>query len=229
MSKALVLRLGRVPYGPVLSLQRKLHALRRSGNVADLLLSLEHEPVVTLGRAAHEEDLLLPEEELRKMGAEVFFVERGGQATYHGPGQLVLYPIVNLKELGIGLREYVERLEEVMIRTAAAFGVRLSRRPGYPGVWHERGKAGFIGVCVRGWVSFHGLALNVDVNPNGFQWIVPCGLPGLSVVSLSELLGRSLNVSEVESIALRSFSEIFGLELLELSGDEVKAWLSQIG
>jgi len=229
MRKALVLRLGRVPYGPVLSLQRELHSLRRSGKVPDLLLSLEHEPVITLGRAAKEEDLVLPPEEIRQMGAEIFSVERGGQATYHGPGQLVLYPILNLKELGIGLREYVGKLEEVMIRAAGAFGVRLVRRPGYPGAWHARGKVGFIGVCVRGWVTLHGLALNVDVNPNGFQWIVPCGLPGLPVVSLSQLLGRPLSVSEVEPVALRSFSEVFGLELLELSGKEVKAWLSQIG
>ncbi len=229
MRKALVLRLGRVSYGPVLSLQRELHSLRRLGKVPDLLLSLEHEPVVTLGRSAQDKDLLLPEEELRKMGAEVFSVERGGQATYHGPGQLVLYPILHLKELGISLREYVGKLEEVMIRTAAALGVSLFRRPGYPGAWHARGKVGFIGVCVQGWVAFHGLALNVDLKPNGFQWIVPCGLPGLSVVSLSELLGRPLSVGEVEPIALRSFSEVFGLELLELSGDEVKAWLSRIG
>lgn len=229
MRKTLVLRLGRVPYGPVLSLQRKLHSLRRLGKIPDLLLSLEHEPVITLGRSAQEKDLLLPEEEVRKMGAEVFSVERGGQATYHGPGQLVLYPILNLRELGIGLREYVGKLEEVMIRTAAAFGVPLFRRPGYPGAWHARGKVGFVGVCVRGWVTFHGLALNVDLKPNGFQWIVPCGLPGLSVVSLSQLLGRPLSVDEVEPIALRSFSEIFGFELLEVSGKEVQAWLNQIG
>lgn len=229
MKKALVLRLGRVPYGPVLSLQRELHSLRRLGKVPDLLLSLEHEPVVTLGRAANEKDLLFPAEEIRKMGVEVFSVERGGQATYHGPGQLVLYPIVNLKELGVGLREYVGKLEEVMIRAAAAFGVRLFRRPGYPGAWHERGKVGFIGICVQGWVAFHGLALNVNLQPNGFQWIVPCGLPGLSVVSLSELLEKPLSVSEVEPVVLRSFSEVFEVELLELSGKEVKAWLSQIG
>jgi len=229
MRRALVLRLGRVHYGPVLSLQRELHSLRRLGKIPDLLLSLEHEPVITLGRSAQEKDLLLSEEELHKLGAEVFFVERGGQATYHGPGQLVLYPILHLRELRISLREYVEKLEEIMIRTAAAFGVSLFRRPGYPGAWHAQGKVGFVGVCVRAWVTFHGLALNVDVDPNGFQWIVPCGLPGLSVVSLSQLLGRPLTVGEVEPIALRSFSEVFGLELLELSGDEVKAWLSQIG
>ncbi len=229
MRPVLVLRLGRVPYGPVLDWQRRLHLLRREGRVPDLLLSLEHEPVITLGRDATEADLLLPREELGRLGVEVHPIERGGAATYHGPGQLVLYPILNLRELGIGLREYVWRLEEVMIRTGKAFGVELFRRPGQPGAWHERGKVGFIGVFVRGWITYHGLALNVDLSPNGFSWIVPCGIPELSVVSLAELSGARIGVEEVEPLALSAFSEVFGMEVLALSGEEARAWLNQRG
>ncbi len=229
MRPVLVLRLGRAPYGPVLEWQRRLHRLRREEKIPDVLLSLEHEPVVTLGRSAKTEDLLLSAEEREKLGVEVYAVERGGAATYHGPGQLVLYPILDLRALGLGLREYVHGLEDVMIRTGKALGVELLRRPGYPGAWHAQGKVGFVGVHVRGWVSLHGLALNVNLNPNGFRWIVPCGMTDVLVVSLSDLLGRALEVQEVEPLALAAFSEVFEVELVELSGGEARTWLNQRG
>jgi hypothetical protein len=146
-----LVRLGRVPYGPVLELQRRLHSLRREGKIPDLLLSLEHEPVITLGRDGRNDHLLLPQDELRRMGVEIYAVERGGAATYHGPGQLVLYPVLDLRELGLGVREYVRQLEEVMIRTGKALGVELFRRPGYPGAWHRKGKSGSSGsTCAAG-------------------------------------------------------------------------------
>ncbi len=110
-----------------------------------------------------------------------------------------------------------------------SLGVKLSRRPGQPGAWHERGKVGFVGVFVRGWVTYHGLALNVDLSPNGFSWIVPCGMPKLSVVSLAELLGARIGVEEVEPVALSAFSEVLGMEALELSGGEARAWLNRRG
>lgn len=229
MSFVLVLPLGRVPYGPVLHWQRRLNSLRRAGKIPDVLLSLEHEPVITLGRNASTKDLLLPEEELKTIGVEVWAIERGGAATYHGPGQLVFYPILNLRDLGLGLREYVCGLEEVMIRAGKDLGVELFRRPGFPGAWHTLGKVGFIGVHVRTWVSLHGLALNVNLKPNGFRWIVPCGMPDASVVSLSEILGRPLEVREVEPLALSAFAEVFGVELVKLSGEEVRTWLNQLG
>lgn len=229
MRTCLVLRLGRVPYGPVLALQRRLHQARRAQLLPDLLLALEHEPVVTLGRDGSAQDLLLPEAELRRSGVEVFSVERGGAATYHGPGQLVLYPILDLRALGMSLRGYVWALEEVMIRTGRAFGAELFRRPGLPGAWHPQGKVGFLGVYVRGWVTLHGLALNVDLRPNGFAWIVPCGMPGAPVVSLREILGRAPALPEVEKAALQAFAEVFGVALTELSGAEVRTWLSRDG
>ncbi len=229
MKRCLLLRLGRVPYGPVLHFQRSLHAERRAHRIPDVLLSLEHTPVITLGRTASPQDLLRSREELQQNGVEVFVVERGGGATYHGPGQLVFYPILDLRELGLSLREYVQRLEEVMILTGRAFGAELFRRPGYPGAWHTSGKVGFIGVHVRGWVSMHGLALNVDLAPNGFRWIVPCGMPALPVVSLREIVGRAVSLPAVENVALQAFAEVFRVEPVELSGAEVRAWLSPSG
>lgn len=229
MTRCLVLRLGRVPYGPVLNFQRKLHAERHGQRIPNVLLSLEHRPVITLGRAGSQADLLFSADELHKMGVEIFTIERGGGATYHGPGQLVLYPIVDLRELGLSLREYVRRLEEVMIRTGEAFGAKLFRRPGYPGAWHTLGKVGFVGVYVRGWVTMHGLALNVDLEPHGFQWIVPCGMPGLPVVSLRDIVGKRIPLLAAEDVAIKAFAEVFGVELVELSGAEVRAWLSRNG
>ncbi|MFN3346953.1 MAG: lipoyl(octanoyl) transferase LipB [Candidatus Bipolaricaulaceae bacterium] len=229
MRRCLLLRLGRVPYGPVLRLQRSLHGERRAQNIPNVLLSLEHTPVITLGRAASPTDLLLPAKELRQNGVEVYEIERGGGATYHGPGQLVLYPVVDLRELGISLREYVRRLEEVMILAGRAFGVELFRQPGHPGAWHTLGKVGFIGVHVRGWITMHGLAFNVDLEPDGFRWIVPCGRPDLPVVSLRQILGKEISLAAVESYALRAFAEVFCVELVELSGEEVRAWLSRNG
>lgn len=229
MKWGLALRLGRMPYAPAWELQRRLHELRRAQKIPDILISLEHEPVITLGRSAQDQDLLLSKEELVKRGVEVFSVERGGGATYHGPGQLVLYPIVDLRALNFSVRQYVWALEEVMIRVGEAFGVELFRRPGFPGVWHTLGKVGFLGIYVRNWVTMHGLALNVALNPNGFAWIVPCGISDLSVISLSDILGQAVSVEEAENSALSAFSEVFSRELVKISGTEVKAWLSRHG
>lgn len=215
MTQVAHLKLGRMPYGPVLSLQRGLRELRRQGRIPDLLITLEHEPVITLGRDASEDHLLLPREELKELGVEVVPVERGGAATYHGPGQLVMYPIVHLRDRGLPLRRYVQLLEEVMIRTAWEFGVEAGRRPGFPGVWVGPNKLGFLGVHVQGWVTIHGLALNVDLNPNGFAWIVPCGLPQVTTVSLAELSRSPPGLEEVREAAVRAFAESFGAEVLE--------------
>lgn len=229
MKRCLLLRLGRVPYGPVLHLQRRLQCARRAQRIPDVLLSLEHTPVITLGRAATQADLLCAAEELRKNGVELFEIERGGGATYHGPGQLVLYPIMDIREHGLSLREYVRHLEEVMIRTGQAFGAELFRRPGHPGVWHALGKVGFIGVHVRGWVTMHGLALNVDLEFNGFQWIVPCGVPDLPVASLRQIVGHGIPMAEAEAAALSTFSQVFDVETMEVGGAEVQSWLSLNG
>lgn len=218
--------LGRIRYGPALELQRRLHARRREGQVPDVLLSLEHTPVITLGRRGKESHILASPEELARLGVEVFPIERGGDVTYHGPGQLVLYPILDLRGYRLDLHRYVRNLEEVMIRTAQAFGVRAQRRTGFPGAWAERGKLGAVGIHVNGWVTLHGLALNVDLHPNGFDLIVPCGLAGVRTVSIAELAGRPIPLGEAALVALNAFSELFGVDLIPVGGEVIRGWAS---
>lgn len=218
--------LGRVRYGPALDLQRRLHALRQQGEVEDIVLFLEHEPVITIGRRGDAGHILLTPDELARAGVEVFPVERGGDVTYHGPGQIVLYPILDLRGWGRDVHRYVHDLEEVMIRIARAFGIEAERRPGFPGVWHERGKLGAVGIHVRNWVTMHGLAFNVDPRPDGFQWIVPCGIPGARAVSLADLLGEPVPMEEAWEAARQAVEDVLGAGLEPVGREEVEAWAS---
>lgn len=224
MSAVLYAELGRIRYGPALALQHWLHALRREGKVADVVLALEHEPVITVGRRGTEDHILLPRDECARRGVEVYPVERGGDVTYHGPGQVVLYPILDLRERGKDLRSYVAALEEIMLRIARSFGVHAQRREGFPGVWHERGKLGAVGVHVRDWVTLHGLALNVDLAPNGFQWIVPCGIAGAQVVSIATLVGRPVAMEEAWKAARGAVAEVLGMELIPAGEEVIATW-----
>ena len=184
--------LGRVPYGQAHDLQQRLVAARQRGEVPDTLLLLEHPPVVTLGRGAHAEHLLLPTEALRARGFEVHEVGRGGDVTYHGPGQLVAYPIVELPETRRDVRRYVATLEETMIRLCARHGLRAGRLPRFNGCWlgvdeGEPGpprKIGAVGVRISRWVTMHGFAFNVAPDLSHFGLIVPCGIPDKPVTSL---------------------------------------------
>lgn len=215
--------LGRVPYRDALALQRGLHRMRREGRVGDLVLSLEHDPVITLGRSADPRHILADPRALGAAGVEVVPVERGGDVTYHGPGQLVLYPILDLRRFRRSLRWYVRALEEVMLRVVATYGVRAGRVPGRPGIWVGRDKLGAVGVYVRGWVTMHGLALNVDPELDRFRLIVPCGLHGAGVTSLAALLGRPVGVREAEGRAAAAFAEVFGARVAEVGPEEVGA------
>lgn len=226
MTHLLCTDLGRVRYGPALKLQQRLQALRQRGEVEDIVLFLEHNPVITIGRRGNEEHILLSPDELARAGVEVFPVERGGDVTYHGPGQIVLYPILDLRRWGKDVHRYVHLLEEVMIRTARSFGVGAGRRPGFPGVWHERGKLGAVGIHVRNWVTMHGLAFNVDLRPDGFQWIVPCGIPGARAVSLADLLEEPVPMGEAWNAARAAVEDVLGVVLRPLGRDEVVAWTS---
>lgn len=178
-----------VSYALGLRLQEELVARRLAGEIGDTALLLEHEPVITLGIRAKAEHILLPPDELARRGIAVHTTPRGGDVTYHGPGQLVLYPIVMLEGPAADVHAYVASLEEIALRTAQAFGIEAYRRPGKTGIWTPAGKLAAIGVRFHRWVSSHGLSLNVDVAPGGFSAIVPCGLHGEPVASLATLLG----------------------------------------
>jgi lipoyl(octanoyl) transferase len=192
-----VRRLGRVPYADGLDLQARLVADRQAGRIPDTLLLLEHDPVFTLGRNARPEHVLFPEGELRDRGFEVFETGRGGDVTYHGPGQVVGYPILDLAPDRCDVHRYVRDLEEVLIRTCLDYGVAAGRVSGMTGAWVGEAKIGAIGVRIARWVTSHGFAFNVGSELQPFGLIVPCGIRGRSVTSLERLLGRPIALDGV--------------------------------
>ncbi len=218
--RAVHLPLGRADYGWTLDLQRTLHARRKAGAAPDVVVTVEHDPVITLGRSGSRDHLLASPDELKREGIEVFEVERGGDVTYHGPGQLVVYPIVDLRGHGRDVRRFVRGLEGATIATLADLGIEAGRRDGYPGVWVSDRKIASIGVYVSGWVTRHGLALNVAVDPAHFAMIRPCGL-SVETVSVCDLLGRTVDLDRVRDAFLERLAERFGWVMEATSLGEV--------
>jgi lipoyl(octanoyl) transferase len=198
--------LGRVPYREAWAIQKVLAAARADGRIGDQLLLLEHHAVLTLGRQADGSHVLAPAPMLAERGIEVLRVERGGEVTYHGPGQLVAYPIIRLAERGLYLREYVRALEGALADTCAVFGVSAGRRDGHPGCWVDPDgplprKIGALGVRVERGVAYHGIALNVTVDLDDFGLIDPCGMPGLRSASIAAETGRRDERPSTASVA----------------------------
>lgn len=204
--------LGVVPYLTALEMQKDLVAARQRGSVPDQLLLLEHPPVITVGVAGRRrpEHVLASRAELRRRGIGCLDVQRGGDVTYHGPGQLVGYPVIDLKPDRCDVHRYVRDLEEVLIRAAAAFGVATGRVDGLTGVWSSGDKLAAIGVRLSRWVTSHGFAFNVSPNLDHFRLIVPCGLEGRGVTSLQRLLGTAPASAAVEAVVASTFAEVFG-------------------
>ncbi|MCX7818649.1 MAG: lipoyl(octanoyl) transferase LipB [Kiritimatiellae bacterium] len=203
-----------VGYAEALRWQLSLHAARLAGRVPDVVLWLVHEPVITLGRRGRREALLRTPEELAACGVELHVASRGGDATYHGPGQWVVYPILRLGRVGADAHGHLWNLEELSIRTCADFGVAAWRRPGMAGAWTASGKIAAIGFHLRRWVTLHGTSFNVDPCPNGFEWIVPCGLRGEPVASLRTCLGgHAPSMDAVAERMLANFEQVFGRRL----------------
>ena len=212
-----VRRLGRVPYARGLELQAELVAARQAGHVPDQLLLLEHDPVFTLGRNAKQENVLFPAEALRERGFDVFETGRGGDVTYHGPGQIVGYPILELAPDRRDVHRYVRDLEEVMIRACADFGLSARRMEGLTGAWLGDEKVGAIGVRIARWVTSHGFALNVATDLAPFDLIVPCGIRGRGVTSLERALGRKVALDAVMDRLTAHVQSLFGLETMGTS------------
>jgi lipoyl(octanoyl) transferase len=213
-----VLELGRTPYLEAWELQRSLAGAVSQGAIPDTVVLLEHPPVVTLGRRADEDELHVPE------GAEVEVVEtdRGGRSTFHGPGQLVCYPILDLNRHGRDVKRYCRDLEESVIRTLASSGLEAGRIDGLTGVWLERPprKICSIGVHISRWVTTHGYALNVDLDPAPFtQWITACGLEDAAFTTMARELDRPVSVADVRSTAVAALEEVFDLALEELPAE----------
>ncbi len=188
---------------------------RKRGLITDTLLILEHSPVVTLGRNARTENLLVSEERLLSQGVELFEAGRGGDVTYHGPGQVVGYPILEIPEGRRDVHRYVRELEEVMIRVCADYGFAARRIAGKSGTFVGDNKIGAIGVRISRWVTSHGFAFNVNTNLSGFDLIVPCGLRDQGVTSLAKLLGVEVDQNEVEDRLISRFREIMNYAVPE--------------
>ena len=218
-SGAYLLDLGLVPYREALELQRSLAAAVSQRAIPETVILLEHPPVVTTGRRTSEEELHVP------AGVEVEVIEtnRGGRSTFHGPGQLVCYPNLDLNRHGKDLKRYVRDLEQAIVVTVAAFGLEATAIEGLTGVWLERPprKLASIGVHVTCWITTHGYALNVDLDPAPFtSWITACGLEDAQFTTMSRELGRTVSVAEVKPAAVAAFGEVFGLEFETLPAEE---------
>lgn len=208
-------RLGTVAYEPAWELQDELAQQRRERRIGDRLLLLEHFPVYTVGRGGDESNLLATPERLREIGARLIRVDRGGDITFHGPGQLVAYPIVELRD-PLDLRRYVRTLEAALIETAAAFGVAAGRVEGLTGVWvQERRKLAAIGVRVKRGVTTHGVAINVDTDLRWFDEMIPCGVRDREVTSLSNEIGQRIEMERVEDELARQLATHLGVRLGE--------------
>lgn len=209
--EAIHLALGCADYADCYRLQHQLHTLRCQGRIPDTILTVVHNPVFTIGRSGSRTNILVSPEVLQEEGITVYEVERGGDITYHGPGQLVVYPIIDLREQGRDLKRYIRNLEQALINCLQELGIAGGRCPGFPGVWVDRRKIASVGVYVKHWVTLHGLALNVRVNRKHFGLINPCGME-IEVVSLDDLLEEAISLEEVASHLLAKMEPLFGWE-----------------
>lgn len=203
--------LGRRPYGEVLDLQREIAKERIAGTRPDTLILVEHEPVVTLGRSSKAAHLLADSALLAARGVELFDIERGGDVTFHGPGQLVGYPIIDLTQHKQDLHWYLRQLEQMLIDALATFGIAGSRVEKYTGVWVGDRKIASIGVHARNWVTWHGFALNVSTNLSYFDLIVPCGIPQVQMTSIEREVGHPVSLAEVSAAIVSAFTLAFDL------------------
>ena len=227
IKRCLLLRLGVTDYHEALELQSEVARRRAEGTLPDALLLLQHPHTYTLGRRAGESDVLLEAGGLEKIGARVYSIDRGGEATYHGPGQLVGYPIVDVRPVG-GARGYVRTLETLLIDTLADFGIAAERRDGLPGAWVGHEKIAFIGVRISRGITTHGFALNVNPDLSYFQHIVPCGIEGLAVTSMERIMGRPVSLDGVAGSLARHFGRLFKRGMVEVGLEELRKYSSVI-
>jgi lipoate-protein ligase B len=202
---------GLVTYAEALQLQQQRCQDVFAGTSPNTLFLLQHTAVITMGRETKPEDVLHSKEALSRMGVDLCEADRGGEATYHGPGQLVAYPILNLKQFNLGIRSYIRTLEDVLIQVLDTYGLQGERIEGLTGVWVDGAKVAAIGIGVRNWVTMHGIALNIDPNMDHFKLIVPCGIADRPVTSMRLLLGNSPRLEEVRDGFVRNFIQHFSM------------------
>jgi lipoate-protein ligase B len=221
--KWLLVDLPIMDYAEARGLQQDLLAAKAEKRIDDnVVLCLEHPRVYTIGRRGGRENLKVADEFLGREGIPVIDVERGGDITYHGPGQLVVYPIVHLEEAGLGIGEFITSLEEVMLCAASALGVSAERNSLNRGIWIGDNKLGNIGICVRRGIAFHGLSLNVNVALEPFDWINPCGLQGIAVTSIERELSRKIAMGRAREAMKQSVEKVFGVNLTRIGLPELR-------
>ncbi|MBI4642071.1 MAG: lipoyl(octanoyl) transferase LipB [Candidatus Tectomicrobia bacterium] len=222
MNICLLLRPGLIEYDKALAIQETTVEYRRRGDLPDVLFLLQHPPIITLGASGHEENILVSKDELATYGVAFCKTNRGGDVTYHGPGQLVGYPIFDLRRRGGDLIRFVRELEEVLIRTVRDYGIHAWREAGFPGVWTHLGKVAALGLRVRKpSITMHGFALNIAPNMEHFALIRPCGLQDKEVTSLKALLGSAPAIEEVETKIIEKICQIFHVEVREVEPSQI--------
>jgi len=206
-----IVNLGKMDYATALSIQEKLLVLRQKNEVEDTFLMVEHPPTLTLGKRGEYSNILLPVEELRSKGVGIYEINRGGDVTYHGPGQMVGYPILDLNNHGRGVRRFVWNIEEVFIRLLKEkYNITAHREDKeYTGVWVGNSKITAIGIAVKHWVTMHGFAFNINTELEHFKWINPCGITDRDIISLQKLIGKPVDFSEIENFVVDYFCEVF--------------------
>jgi lipoic acid synthetase len=207
-----VLDLGQKNYRETWGLQKELHRLRIEGAIPDTMILVEHEPVVTMGKSGTEKNLLIPRQLLEGRGIEYYDIERGGDITFHGPGQLVGYLIFDIKKGLTGIKPFMHKIENGVIQTLKDFGIDSYRKEKLIGIWTSKGKICSIGIAVQRWVSFHGFALNVNNDLKYFDLIVPCGISGITMTSMAQNLGNTVEMNDVKEKIIDSFAETFEKE-----------------
>lgn len=212
MKKVNLFDLGKVPYKQCWEWQKQLLELRKAGEIEDSLLCVEHPPTYTIGKGGDPKHMLADALQLNQIQAEYIQSDRGGDITFHGPGQLVIYPIINLKEYRLDVHTYLRALEETTIQTLTEYGLKGERIEGMTGVWVSGAKIAAIGVRLSRWVSMHGIAVNLNTDLNYFKNIVPCGIAVKPVTSLAEILNREIDETEFAGIFLKKFESVFSVE-----------------
>ena len=216
-----VVKLGMMEYQTAFDLQLKLQKLRQQSLIGDVLLLLEHPPVITVGLNGKDTNIIAAEEVLEESGVKVFHINRGGDVTYHGPGQIVGYPILDLNQHGKDVRSYIRRIEEIFIRLLQEqYGIVAGRDTAYPGVWVGNDKIVAVGCAMRRWVTMHGFAFNVNTNLDHFRWIISCGISNKGVTSLEKLQGQPQDVKKAEDLVIGQFSSVFQMEPVLVEKEE---------
>lgn len=212
--------LNKIPYKDALQIQKGAHEKIKHSipKTGGYLYLLEHYPVITNGRFGNDENFLLPINQIEKLGIEVYKSERGGDLTYHGPGQLVAYPIINLRAFNLGVKAYIASLEQVIINLLSEFAINSSTREGYPGVWTNGRKIASIGVSVKNGITMHGSALNVNTDLEGFSMIVPCGIKDTQVTSMEKTLGSKVGMQDVIKSFIKHFKIVFNTSVNKENG-----------